>query len=124
MLVLHSFVKTIEVLLAPIAAIGRPSAVAGLHPGVISGEIVGVLRRRFVLVKQYRRRFPTAAVFADAVPIDFAVLGENENHRTSVVSEVCITVRSFGADIGLVGFVECGHGSVGLLRVFVFSFVV
>ena len=64
------------------------------------------------------------AVLNDAVPVDVAMLGENENHRMAVIGQISAAMRSLRTDVGAVGFVHRGHGVIGGLRVFVGGFVV
>src|SRR5712671_259932 len=78
-LVLHRVIEILEVLLAPITAIGRPSAGAGLNPRIRSRKIIGKLCCRLVLVDQQWWPIPTAAVLAHPVPINVPTLGEDED---------------------------------------------
>src|SRR5579863_1600652 len=70
MLVLHRVVEVLEILLAPVAAVRRPTAGTGLHPGIRSIEIIGKLGGRFVFVDQQGWPVPTAAVRTNFVPVD------------------------------------------------------
>src|SRR5256885_2317888 len=53
-----------------------------------------------------------------------AVLGEDKNHRMSVISEIGAAMWRLWPYVGFVGFVHRTHCLVGRLRVFVGRFVV
>ena len=106
MFVLHGLVEIIEIGFAPVAAIGGPSAGSGLHPGVGAGEIVSVLRRRLILVNQKRGTLPTAAMFANFIPIDVAALGEDKDNGMAVVGEIGIAILRFRANVFFVSYIE------------------
>src|ERR1700678_4802631 len=113
MFVPHRFVEILEILLSPIAAIRGESVRAGMDPGVGSRKIIAYFWRRFVLVDQQRRRHPVAAMFADAIPVDMAVLRENENQRSPLVGEIGVVVGGGGPNEFFVAFV---NPSTPLLR--------
>src|SRR5258708_15625885 len=78
MFVLHGAVKILEILLSPIASVGRPSSRTRLHPGVGSRKIIGELRCRLIFVDQQWRSFPAIAVFTNTGPVNVAALGTDK----------------------------------------------
>src|ERR1700731_3968311 len=124
MLVLHDVVKILKILLAPIAAVRRPSSGPGLNPGVRSGKVVGKLRCRLVFVDEQRRPVPAAAVRKHAVPVDVAALGENKYHRPPIKGEIGVAILRGRTDVRGISLIHGSDRTVGRLGVLVFRLVV
>src|SRR6202042_1095820 len=71
-----------------------------------------------------RRVLPVVYALADRIPIDFLVLGEDEDNRAVIEGQIGAAMGRVRADVGLVGFIEGRQGFVGGLTVVVFGFVV
>src|SRR4051812_8614794 len=120
----HVFVEVVEILLSPITSVGSPSLLAGLNPGIHSGEIRSILLRWLVFVDEKWRRVPRLAVLNDAVPIHMSLLGKDEDHRMTVVGQVRATMSGSGTDVRFISSVEGCNGSIGSLLVIVRGLVV
>src|SRR5215831_9352532 len=99
MVVAHVLVEVVQVLLSPVATVGRPTLLPRLDPSVHASKIRGVLRRRFVFVNQDGRGLPRLAVLDNTTPVDVAMFRKNEDHRVTVVGQVGAAMGSTGSDI-------------------------
>src|SRR5580698_6260442 len=63
-------------------------------------------------------------MLGDAVPIDVAVLRENEDHRMPVFGKICRAMCRLWAYVRIVSFVQRGDGFVRGLAVIIFGFVI
>src|SRR5689334_12548079 len=86
--VLHVLVKRFQILLSPIASIGAPAFVPGMHPSVVTVKSSGEFRRRFVLKEEEGRHRPGIDTFAYHIPVGMPALGKNDDNGPAVIRQI------------------------------------
>src|SRR5215510_7675667 len=80
----HVVVEILQVVLTPIAAIARPAAIAGLHPGIKAIE--GIEKPAALdLVDEQRRIGPASGRLTHAIPVSAGVFGKDKDHRLTLI---------------------------------------